>query len=136
MEMKEKGAGKSPAKTMLLVFGCVFVNFIGKRVADALGLPLWLDSLGTVFAAYVLGPVSGAIVGCTGNIIYSFWESSSLIYGITSIFIGLSIGIAARKDRLSTLFGATSMAGVVAIGSALISTVLNALFYGGSTGNV
>lgn len=54
-----------PVKTMLVVFGCVLVNFLGKRFAAALALPLWLDCVGTVFAAYVLGPVSGAVVGCT-----------------------------------------------------------------------
>ena len=136
MELREKGTEKSPVKTMLIVFICILVNFIGKRTAAALELPLWLDSLGTGFSAYVLGPVSGAIVGCAGNVIYSFWEPNTLIYGITSIFIGLCIGIAARENRLSTLFGATSIAGVVAIVSAIISTILNVLIFDGSTGNI
>lgn len=125
-----------PVKTMLVVFGCVLVNFLGKRFAAALALPLWLDCVGTVFAAYVLGPVSGAVVGCTCNIIYSFWNANSLIYGITSIFVGISTGIAARKKYFETFFKSASLAGGVTIGSVLISTVLNLLLYGGNTGNL
>ena len=121
---------------MLIVFGCVLVNFLGKYLAAELELPLWLDCLGTVFAAYVLGPISGAVVGCTVNIMYSFRDPSSLIYGITSIFIGLVVGLAARKRYFESFFKATSLAGGVAIGSVVISTVFNILLYQGKTGNV
>ena len=136
METSKKRTENSALKTMLIVFGCVLVNFLGNRVATALELPLWLDCFGTVFAAYVLGPISGAFVGCTGNIIYSFWNAESLVYGLTSIFVGVCTGIAARKKYFESFFKATSLAGGVAIGSTLISTVLNLLLYGGSTGNV
>lgn len=138
----EKGKAKTnllktkPVRTMLIVFGCVLVNFLGKHLANALELPLWLDCIGTVFAAYVLGPISGALVGCAGNVIYSFWNVNSLIYGLTSIFIGICTGIAARKKYFESFFKAASLSGGIALGSMLISVVLNLLFYGGSTGNV
>ena len=125
-----------PLRAMLIASGCVLVNFIGKHLAATLELPLWLDCIGTVFAAYVLGPVSGALVGCTGNIIYSYWDANSLLYGLTSIFIGISTGMAARKKYFESFFKSTSLAGGLAIGSTLISVVLNLLFYGGSTGNI
>lgn len=125
-----------PIRTMLITFACVLVNFIGKHLAATLELPLWLDCIGTVFAAYVLGPISGALVGCTGNIIYAYWDANSLLYGLTSIFIGISTGMAARKKYFESFFKSTSLAGGLAIGSTLISVVLNLLFYGGSTGNI
>ena len=125
-----------PITTMLIVFFCIFINFSGKHFAVKNELPLWLDSFGTVFAAYVLGPISGAIVGCTGNIIYYFWDSSSLAYSVTSIFIGISLGVAARKKYFETFFGATSVAGCVTIGSVIISTLINIILYDGYTGNV
>ena len=106
-----------PIRTMLIAFACVLVNFIGKHLAATLELPLWLDCIGTVFAAYVLGPVSGALVGCTGNIIYAYWDANSLLYGLTSIFIGISTGIAARKKYFESFFKSTSLAGGLAIGS-------------------
>lgn len=126
----------SPLGTILIVFFCIVVNFVGKHLAVKYELPLWLDSVGTVFAAYVLGPVCGAIIGGTGNIIYSFWDANSLAYCLTSIFIGASMGTAARKKYFESFFGATTVAGGVTIGSVFISTILNLSFYGGYTGNV
>ena len=121
---------------MLIVFVCVLVNFLGKRFAAALALPMWLDCIGTVFAAYVLGPISGALVGCTGSIINSYWDANASAYGLTSIFIGLCTGIAARKKYFESFFKSTSLAGGMAIGSALITTTLNLLLHSGNTGNI
>ncbi len=126
----------SPLGTILIVFFCIVVNFTGKHLAVKYELPLWLDSIGTVIAAYVLGPISGAIIGCTGNIIYSFWDANSLAYSLTSIFIGAGMGVAARKKYFESFFGATTVAGGVTIGSVFISTILNLSFYGGYTGNI
>ncbi len=131
----EKLGWKDILKTVILVFCCVFINYYGKQKAIESELPLFLDSFGTVLAAYFIGPISGAIVGCAGNIIYSFWNISALYYGITSVFIGISIGLAARKKWFNSLFGAASVAGWVSVGSAAISTIPNLIFFHGSTGN-
>ncbi len=125
-----------PIIIMLIVFCCVLVNFLGKHSAVTCELPIWLDSLGTIFAAYVLGPVSGAIVGCSNNIIYFFWDQNSLVYAFTSIFIGVSFGLAARRRYFDTFIGATTVAGVVTLGSAGLSTIFNLFCYDGYTGNV
>ena len=127
---------KEPARTIVIVFACVLVNFAGSQLAGNLELPFWMDCFGTMFAAYVLGPISGAIVGITNNIIYSFWNPMSLIYMITSVFIGLTVGHMARKKYFESFFGVTTVAGGVTLGSVLISTVLNLLIWGGSVGNV
>ena len=91
-------------KVFLIVFLCIVINFIGKSFADMYSLPMWMDAFGTVYSAYVLGPVCGAVVGATNNIVYSFWNPMSLAYGITSVAIGILVGIASRKNYFSTLF--------------------------------
>lgn len=55
----------------LFIALCILFNLAGKCAAEWFNLPLWLDSLGTVAAAYVCGPVCGVIVGVTLNIVYS-----------------------------------------------------------------
>ena len=133
---KKNNLRNSPIVIMFIVFCCVLVNFVGKHSAVTNELPLWLDSLGTIVAAYILGPVSGAVVGCTTNIIYFFWDPNSLAYALTSIFIGISFGLAARKRYFDSFFGATTVAGGVTFGSVVISTILNLFFYDGYTGNI
>lgn len=88
---------KKDVKIALFVIACILLNLAGKQCARFFQLPLWLDSFGTVFSAYLLGPVSGAIVGVTMNLAYSNFSPFSYMYGLTSIAIGVSVGIAARR---------------------------------------
>ena len=129
-----KTGQKEVFRTIGIVFISICMNFIGRQIAARCTLPLWMDSFGTVLSAYVLGPWCGAIVGATGNIIFSFWDETALFYGIVSIFIGASIGYVARK-HFNSFFGAMSVAGVITIGSVILSTILNFIFYQGSIGN-
>ena len=126
----------SPVRVILVVLGCVIVNFAGRSFAAWLELPLWLDSIGTIFAAYVLGPICGAAVGCTQNIIFFFWNSYSIAYCFTSIAIGLGAGYAARRKNFETFFGTASVAGGITIVSALISSLLATFLFDYNIGNV
>ncbi len=136
MEASKKQQISHAVKTMLIAFGCVLLNLFGKYAAEALRLPLWLDCIGTAFAAYVLGPISGALVGITVNTVYGLWDVNALLYSLTSAVVGMLLGAAARKKRLETFSGAMQAAGGVAIIAALLSTVLNLLFCGGQSGNL
>ena len=81
----------------IFVIGCILINCIGKWLAGALQLPLWMDSFGTVLAAYVLGPICGAFIGAAVNIIYGLHSSLSLVYALTNVALGILVGICARK---------------------------------------
>lgn len=120
----------------LFVIGCIFINYFGKAVADIFELPVWLDAVGTVFAAYALGPVCGAIVGATVNIIYSFHFDASLLYGLTNIAVGITVGIFAKKGFLKSLFGVLSAAFVVTLISVAVSVPLNYVLSDGAIGNI
>ncbi len=85
-------------KIVLFIATCVCLNIGGKCVASWLGLPLWADSFGTAVCAYIGGPVCGAMVGLTGNIAYSMVNHLSAVYSITSIALGIIVGIAAQKE--------------------------------------
>ena len=58
------------------------------------------------------------------------------MYALTSLGIGLVVGIMARLGKMEKVNGAllTSLAGGRA--AVLISTPLNVIFWGGTTGNV
>ncbi len=72
------------------------------------------------------------------NLIYGFTtgDSISLVYALTSLGIGLVVGIMARLGKMEKVSGAllTALAGGLA--AVLISTPLNVIFWGGTTGNV
>ena len=114
---------------------CILLNYAGKEFAGACDLPLWLDSFGTILTAYVLGPFCGAVVGLAGNLIYGLQTPFSFVYGITSICIGIIVGITAKKKMFDTLFGAMTVSVIVTLASIIISTPLNWFIHDGDTGN-
>lgn len=120
----------------LFVAGCILINYFGKAFSDYLTLPMWLDSVGTVFAAYLFGPVCGAVVGATSNIMYCMHSQVSLFYGLTNLVVGIVVGICARKGFLKNLFGVLSTAFLVTVLSVLVSAPLNFILADGATGNV
>ena len=126
---------KKDFEISFFIVGCILMNYAGKMVAEKLALPIWLDSVGTVFTAYVFGPVCGAIVGATANIIYSLHAPMALLYCLTNIAVGVTVGICARKGFLRSVFGVLSTAFVVTVLSIAISTPLNYILADGMTGN-
>ena len=129
---------KLNAACIVLIPACIGINYLGKLFASVLKLPLWLDSIGTCIGAVLGGPIIGGICGAANNLIYGFTtgDSITLVYALTSLGIGVAVGIMARLGRMKKLSGAVLTACVAGFVAVLISTPLNILFWGGTTGNL
>ncbi|HHW74817.1 MAG TPA: ECF transporter S component [Firmicutes bacterium] len=137
--MKREGMWSLKLSTAALVLipVAIGINYIGKFFAELLRLPLWLDSIGTALASMLAGPIVGALSGAINNIIYGLTVSPiSFVYAITSVAIGLTVGIMAYKGWISNLWKAIVMGLVVGLVAAVVSTPINIGFWGGQTGNV
>ncbi len=137
--MKREGMWSLKLSTAALVLipVAIGINYIGKFFAELLRLPLWLDSIGTALASMLAGPIVGALSGAINNIIYGLTVSPiSFVYAITSVAIGLTVGIMAYKGWISNLWKAIVMGLVVGLVAAIVSTPINIGFWGGQTGNV
>lgn len=123
--------------SLVLIPAAVGINYIGKLFAAALKLPLWLDSIGTILASMLAGPIVGAVCGAINNIIYGLtMDPISFIYGLTSIAIGLVVGIMAYRGWIKSIGKAVVVGLVAACVSAIVSTPINIGFWGGTTGNI
>jgi len=128
---------KLTTASLVLIPAAVGINYIGKLFAGVLKLPLWLDAIGTVLASMLAGPVVGAIAGAINNIIYGLtMDPISFIYALTSIAIGITVGIMAYKGMIRNIGQAFIAGCIVALVSAVVSTPINIGFWGGQTGNV
>ncbi len=119
----------------LFVAICVCLNVMGKVITVRLELPIWGDSFGTALAAYVAGPVVGAVVGMTGNLSYCVVNNLSAAYSITSIALGIIVGIAAKKKWFERFYGFMKAASLVMLTALVVSVPVNLLLAGGRTGN-
>ncbi len=123
---------------IVLIPACIGINYIGKLFAQALKLPLWLDSIGTCIGAVLGGPIIGGICGAANNLIYGFTtgDNITLVYALTSLFIGISVGIMARLGFMETFSKAMVTACVGGLAAVIVSTPLNIIYWGGTTGNI
>lgn len=120
----------------LFVLGCMAVNFGGKVLNDMVHAPLWLDSIGTIMAAYAMGPVCGAMVGACNNFMYGIFVPKAMPYALVNIMIGVVTGLVATKGGFKSLFSTFSVGMFLAFLSSLFSFPLNLFLYHGMTGNL
>lgn len=137
MSKKSMWSVKLSTASLVLIPAAVGINYIGKLVASALKLPLWLDAIGTALASMLAGPVIGAIAGAINNVIYGLTaDPISFVYALTSIAIGIAVGVMTYKGWVDNIGKAIVTGLVVALVAAIVSTPINIGFWGGQTGNI
>ena len=79
-------------QNLLLMILMMGVNVGGHYLALALTLPLWLDTVGVMVVAILLGPLAGAIVGGLSVFLMGLIDGSSSIYVVSGVIVGLTRG--------------------------------------------
>ena len=115
---------------------CILLNYSGRTLSDALGLPMWLDCFGTALTSFTLGPVCGAMVGVTNNIIYGFTYHYSFVYSLTSVVIAFVIGTAAKRNKLNSVYGTMTASVLTTLATVIVTVPLNIIFHDGTTNNI
>ena len=114
---------------------CVAMNIVLGIITSALGIPLYLDTLGTVLSAALLGPVPGMIVGALSNIITGLMYSvSDIPFCIVNMAVGLIVGLVAKKFKF-TLVPALITGLVLSFVCPAIGTPIGIYVYGGLNGS-
>ena len=88
---------------LLLFVFCVLLNILPTKLVSAVGLPLFLDCIGTLLAAMLGGVLPAVLVGFATNVVKSFSGTFSLYYGVISIFIGLATVFFFNKKFFSSI---------------------------------
>lgn len=123
------------SKIIAFIAMCVALNVLGRVLSVGLDLPLWLDSFGTALCACIAGPVCGAVVGVTGNLAYCVINRITALYSVTSIALGVILGIAAKQKWFDRFYGFMKAASLAVFTGLIVSVPINLLFNHGYTGN-
>lgn len=78
----------------------VVLNWALYSLASYFHLPVWMDITGTVFAALVLEPAAGLLVGLVNNFYLALFifDQTTLIYYAVSAAAALIVGTVMRKN--------------------------------------
>ena len=120
---------------ILIVFIGIVINFALTFIVLLFKIPfLFLDSVGTILSAVILGPIHGAIVGILTNLIISIFISySHLNFAIVNALIGIIIGIISKKFNFGIITAIISGI-IIGILSPLIGTPISIILSDGFTG--
>jgi energy-coupling factor transport system substrate-specific component len=114
----------------------VAVNVLGNLLVAPLGLPIFLDTIGTFLAAVLLGPWWGALAGVLTNVVGVLPNGvTNLLFAPVNVVAALLWGYGVRRLGLgrspARFFG---LAVVVGLATAAAATPI-VLLLGGSTGH-
>lgn len=90
---------------LLVSIAGIIINILLGQIISLLGLPLYLDTVGTVAVSVMGGYLPGVFVGFVTNIIKSVYDPSSLYYGVLNVLIAVSAAFLARRGFFKRVKG-------------------------------
>ncbi len=120
--------------TWTLIPVAIAINVVIGEIVVTLKLPVYLDSIGTVFVGVLCGPWAGAITGMLANIIWgSIIDPNAFPWFPVAFFIGLISGFCAKGGLFKNWWKVMITGFLVALTAALVSTPISVGVYGGIT---
>ncbi len=111
---------------------CIALNLTAGQITAALKIPLYLDSIGTILVAVLVGPWSAIICGSTANLLAAALGNPSMIFFIpVVVVIGAFTGFIARLGWFRTWY-LVALGGIVqGILAAIVSAPISAYLFSG-----
>ena len=101
--------GRRNAIAALICAVGIALNVILNALVTAMGLPLYLDTVGTIAVSVMGGYLPGVLVGFATNLITIISEPSSIYYGVLNVLIAAAAAFVARRgwfDKIRGIIGA------------------------------
>ncbi len=127
---------KFTLRAVTLIAVCIGINYIGGTIALWLRLPIYLDSIGTIFAGALLGPFFGALAGFLSGLLSGMTtDIFSLYYSPIQIITGLIAGLLLhQRSTSSKKYGQLIWkALLISLPGTVISSLITVKLFGGIT---
>ena len=132
--LRPRSSWKSIASLIGVIVVCILLNILGTKINGALGLPLFIDNIGTILSAMLGGYIPCITVGFFTNIINGFFDSYTIYYCIISVLIAVAaVSFAEKMRRLKIpyiLLGIVTFAFFGGIIGGLLTWFINGLNFG------
>ena len=113
------------------------LNIVGANLALALRLPIYLDSIGTMLGAAMLGPVYGMLPGAVSALLDGFTTDVYALYYLpVQLVTGLLTGLAFRLLRpknVRSVWKILPASLMISLPGTVVSSAITALVFGGIT---
>lgn len=124
-------SGKISVHKITLIALAVVINIVGSYIALGLHLPIYLDSMGTIMTAILLGPFYGLFPGVLSALITGMTSDIYAFYYMpVGIVLGVMTGFVFQKNKSNKLFVKSFC---ISVPASLISACITANVFGGIT---
>lgn len=132
-----KGRLRSTYVAIMIPLG-VAINFVGGQIATSLGLPIYLDSIGTIIVSAIMGPWIGATSGILFNIISSLVRGNIMasLFALCNLGSGVIVGYMARYGKYKKAWHIVVATLLVSLWNAIVAAPIAMVVYGGIDSNV
>ncbi|MBN1046446.1 ECF transporter S component [Clostridium botulinum] len=116
---------------MIFMSLCIVINLVGGFIVLSFKLPIYIDTIGTLLSAVLLGPINGGIVGGLTSIVNgSTFDPISFYFMPVQIIVGLSTGVCFKNSKFEGIKSALSIILITILGSITASIVAAFVFNG------
>lgn len=115
----------------------IAINIAMGQIVKALRLPLYLDSIGTIFVGAVAGPWVGALAGILSNVIWAiiFGDITNTVpYAPVAAAIGFLAGVFSKYGWFKVWWRAVLAGAITGIVASLLSAPITFYLFGGVVG--
>lgn len=124
-------SGKISVHKITLIALAIVINIVGSYIALVLHLPIYLDSMGTIMTAILLGPFYGLFPGVLSALVTGVTSDIyALYYMPVGIVLGVVTGFVFQKNKSNKLFVKSFC---ISVPASLISACITATVFGGIT---
>ncbi len=130
------GYGSVPDRVFIIVPMSVFANIVVGMSVDRLGLPFYGDTLGTIGATIIGGPILGLATAGLTAVLWGYSAPMIIPHVVSAAFVALAVSYCARVSVFSSLGNVMARGALIGLINGMLSslTVLVAL-RGDSTPN-
>lgn len=124
-----------PAYMAALLPTCVAINYAGTMIRQNLGVPLFLDTGGSLLATFIGGPWVGVLTAFITKVITAMTNGLPQILGfIPTAIICIIVGFAAKYGITRSWLGLIATLLVIQPPACIASAYIYTYIYGGFTG--
>lgn len=124
------------SQSLALIVIAVAINMIGGQLISMLKLPVFLDSIGTLISAVLLGPLIGMLTGLITNLIWGLLtDPIAAAFAPVAMVIGLVAGWLAKAGCFRTLPKVILSGVVITLAVTVVAVPIRTALFAGVTGS-
>lgn len=123
-----------PARMIGVIPVALVLNIVVGQIAGSVGIPLYLDSVGTILVAALAGPVAGLATGTLSSVVWGLLNPAALPFAAVAAATGWLAGVAIEKGAFAKLWKLVVSGLLIGLICGALAAPVAAFVYGGTAG--